>query len=125
VRSDDINEHIKSLTGGDFSAKDFRTWNATVLAAIALAAHADADAKTARKRAVSAAIKSVAAYLGNTPAVCRRAYIDPRIIDRFQAGSTITPHLDQLEPSADLADEHARHRIEAAVLHLIRDAPTK
>jgi len=126
VRSDDINEYVKGVTARDFSAKDFRTWNATVLAAVALAVHgADAATKTARKRAINAAVKSVAAYLGNTPAVCRKSYIDPRVIDRFQSGWTIGPALDRAGGHADLADERTRTRIEAAVVDLIceQDSP--
>ena len=82
--------HQAATRGGAFSAKDFRTWNATVLAAVALAA-SDARRRAARSvsgRSVSA-IKTVAAYLGNTPAVCRASYVDPRVIDRYRAGATI------------------------------------
>ena len=76
---------MKEVTGGDFSAKDFRTWNATVLAAVALAVSGQASAgQTARKRAETRAVKEVAHYLGNTPAVCRASYIDPRVFDRFR-----------------------------------------
>jgi len=87
VRSSDINEYVKQATGADFSAKDFRTWNATVLAAVALGVSGEVpNTKTARKRAVTRAIKEVAHYLGNTPAVARASYIDPRVFDTFQAG---------------------------------------
>src|SRR5205085_2514066 len=75
VRSDEINEYVKGGLGDDFSAKDFRTWNATVMAAVVLATDGrDAESKTARKRAVDRAVRSVAELLGNTPAVARRAY---------------------------------------------------
>ena len=87
VRSDDINAYLKQATGGDFSAKDFRTWNATVLAALALAVSGPAHgSKTSRKRAITRAIKETAHYLGNTPAVCRASYIDPRVFDAFRGG---------------------------------------
>jgi DNA topoisomerase I len=129
VRSPDINAYVKEITGGDFSAKDFRTWNATVLAAVALAREQErldergrASTKTSRKRAVSAAVKGVAAYLGNTPAVCRASYIDPRVIDRFQSGDTIAPTLRELGGEPDLARPGKRVRIEAAVLELLTDA---
>jgi DNA topoisomerase-1 len=122
VRSDDINEYVKQVTARDHSAKDFRTWNATVLAAVALAVEgAEATSKTARKRAVNSAVKTVAAYLGNTPAVCRASYIDPRVIDRYQSGWTIAPAIDAAGGKADLADEPTRTKIEAAVLDLIRE----
>src|SRR5947209_20469326 len=71
LRSDDINAYLKEVTGGNFSAKDFRTWNATVLAAVALAVSSRAASPSARKRAVARAMREVAHYLGNTPAVCR------------------------------------------------------
>ena len=125
VRSPDINEYVKSVTAHDFSAKDFRTWNATVLAAVALSVHgAEAQSKTARKRAVSSAVKGVAEYLGNTPAVCRASYIDPRVIDRFQSGWTIGPTLDRLGGTADLGDERKRAALESAVLDLLEERDT-
>ena len=90
VRSEDINEYLKEATGGDHSAKDFRTWNATALAAVALAVSGEsARTRTARKRAVRRAVDEVAVYLGNTPAVCRASYIDPRVFDAFDARLTI------------------------------------
>jgi DNA topoisomerase I len=109
VRSDDINDYLKERAGTEISAKDFRTWNGTVLAAVALAELATRPAsRTARKRAVSAAVKQVAHYLGNTPAVARSSYIDPRVIDCFQAGDTIAP-----------LHKKGRSTIEKAVLDLI------
>ena len=87
VRSDDINAYLKDATGLDISAKDFRTWGATVMAAIALAVADPAPRrKTGRKRAITRAVKEVAYYLGNTPAVARASYIDPRVFDRFRDG---------------------------------------
>jgi DNA topoisomerase I len=121
VRSDEINDYLKDLLGEDFSAKDFRTWNATVMAAVSLGtAGRDAATKTARKRAVDTAVKAVAELLGNTPAVARRAYIDPRIFDRYQSGWTIAGVIDRL-PDLDPSDDRIRRRIEAAVLDLLTD----
>ncbi|HWF26026.1 MAG TPA: DNA topoisomerase IB [Solirubrobacteraceae bacterium] len=120
LRSEDLNARIKALTGGEFSAKDFRTWNATVLAAVAVAGlGSDAASKAARKRAVNAAVKAVSAYLGNTPAVCRASYIDPRVFDRFRGGHTIAESLDRPLESVDLGQSRAREEVEAAVLDLI------
>jgi DNA topoisomerase I len=96
VKSSDINAYIKETTGGDFTAKDFRTWSATVLASVALAVSTRASTPTARKRAVSRAYQEVAHYLGNTPAVCRSSYVDPRVVDRYREGVTIAPALDAL-----------------------------
>jgi DNA topoisomerase I len=119
VRSGDINSYLKDAAGGEFTAKDFRTWNATVLAAVALAAKAETSGGFS-ERAVSDAVKTVAAYLGNTPAVCRAAYIDPRVIDRFRAGTTIAPALARSADSGpDLADAGVRRRVEAAVLEML------
>ena len=119
VRSEDINGYIKDVAHEDFSAKAFRTWNATLLAAVALAVSgATANgSKTARRRAVTRAVKEVAHYLGNTPAVCRASYIDPRVFDRFDAGLTISGVLPELGEEPDLASIHGR--VEKAVLELI------
>ena len=118
LRSPDINEYLKASTGLDVSAKDFRTWGATVLAAVALAVVApQVRSKTASKRAMSHAVKEVAHYLGNTPAVARASYIDPRVFDSFQRGYTIGPAL------AELGDDDAATAIqgpaETAVLDLL------
>ncbi|HSD77615.1 MAG TPA: DNA topoisomerase IB [Solirubrobacteraceae bacterium] len=95
VRSADINAFLKDATGLDVSAKDFRTWGATVLAAVALgvAGEVPPGSKTARRRVVTRAVNEVAHYLGNTPAVARASYIDPRVFDRFADGQTISPVL--------------------------------
>jgi DNA topoisomerase IB len=123
VRSEDINAYVKEATGGDFSAKDFRTWNATALAAVALAVSgAAAETKTARKRAIKRAIDEVAGYLGNTPAVCRASYIDPRVFDAFDAGLTIRPALERVAARVE-PGELPIHQpaLEAAVLDLINE----
>jgi DNA topoisomerase-1 len=91
VRSDDINDYIHEKVGDEFSAKDFRTWHGTVLAAVALAGEERPQSEAAAKRAVSRAVNTVSEALGNTPAVCRASYIDPRVIDRFRDGTTIRP----------------------------------
>ena len=119
VKSADINAYVKQVTGGDFSAKDFRTWNATVLAAVALAVSGEAAtrSKTARKRAVARAVKEVSHYLGNTPAVCRASYIDPRIFDRFDAGLTIGGVMEEIGDTSDMGSLHGK--VEEAVLDLI------
>ena len=117
VKSADINLYLKGVTGLEVSAKDFRTWNATVLAAVALAASGLAESKTAKKRAIVRAIKEVSYYLGNTPAVARASYIDPRIFDRFNDGLVIDPAIAAAED-----DEPAiQGAVEQAVLDLIAD----
>ena len=118
VRSSDINAYIKEVTGGDFSAKDFRTWSATLLAAVALAVSAQAASPTARKRAVTRAVKEVAHYLGNTPTVARSSYIDPRVIDRYQAGETIPLELVAADDQGGFSLHGA---VEEAVLDLLQE----
>jgi DNA topoisomerase IB len=124
VKSVDINAYIKDVTGGDFSAKDFRTWAATVLAAVALAVSAEARSATARKRAVARAYQEVAHYLGNTPAVSRASYVDPRVVDRYLAGVTVAPALERLGDGAQEGHLGTQGEIEWAVLDLLEDAPT-
>jgi DNA topoisomerase I len=125
IHAEDVNLYIKQHSGGAFTAKDFRTWNATVLAAVALAGAEEARPGGARReRAVREAIKTVAAYLGNTPAVARASYVDPRVIDRYHAGVTIAPTLEGFPAGPDLADDRIRTRIESAVLELLADADT-
>ena len=112
---------MKEVTGGDFSAKDFRTWNATVLAAVALAVSGPAApaSQRARRRAINRAVQETAHYLGNTPAVARSSYIDPRVFDRFEGGLTIGGVLADLGEDADLASIHGP--AEEAVLDLLHE----
>ena len=120
LRSSDVNDYLKELVG-DHSAKDFRTWSGTLLAAAALAANEELGVtKAARKRQVAQAVKVVASFLGNTPAVCRASYIDPRLIDLFLSGQTIRPALGGRGPSDDLERLHGT--IERATIRLLRDA---
>jgi DNA topoisomerase I len=120
VRSGDVNEYIKDVTGKNYSAKDFRTWNATVLAAVALAVSGEVAAtKTGRKRAISRAVKEVAHYLGNTPAVCRGSYIDPRVFDAYQGGLIIRPALEKAAAEVERGPAIQQPELEEAVLDLI------
>jgi DNA topoisomerase IB len=118
VKSPDINLWLKEATGEDVSAKDFRTWGATVVAAVGLAVSPVPDAKTARKRAVARVVKEVAYYLGNTPAVARASYIDPRTFERYQDGVTIAGVLGDLGEAGDPGTA-IQGDVEAAVLELI------
>jgi DNA topoisomerase I len=119
VKSPDINAYVKEAAGAEFSAKDFRTWSGTVLAAVALAVSAPArGTKTSRKRAKARAVNEVSRYLGNTPAVARASYIDPRVFDRFDGGLTIAGILPELVGDAS-AWPDMQGAIEEAVLDLI------
>lgn len=123
VRSSDINAYIKDATGAEFTAKDFRTWNASVLAAVGLAVAAEAASPAARKRAVAWAMKEVSHWLGNTPAVCRSSYVDPRVVDRYLAGVTVAGALSRLGEGARFGQLSTQGAIEDAVLDLLDDAP--
>jgi DNA topoisomerase IB len=119
VKSADINEYVKDAAGEEFSAKDFRTWSGTVLAAVALAVSGTArGTKSSRKRAKAWAVREVARYLGNTPTVARAAYIDPRVFDRFDGGLTIAGVLPELVEDTS-AWPDLQGTIEAGVLDLI------
>jgi len=87
IESADVNAYIREISEGDFTAKDFRTWNGTVLAMRALRVCPPAESATAGKRLVAAAIKTVAAELGNTPTVCRKAYVHPVVVNAYLEGS--------------------------------------
>jgi DNA topoisomerase I len=120
IRSSEINDYLKEAAGGEFTAKDFRTWNATVLAAVALGANdGQPSSASARRRAANAAVKQVASYLSNTPAVCRHSYIDPRVFDRFDSGETIRPELELIVERSDPSEFPDRERIERSVLKLL------
>lgn len=134
IKSSDINGFLRDVTAGadgpdetgpGFTAKDFRTWSATVLAAIGLAVSTHARTPTARKRAVTRVIQEVAEKMGNTPAVCRASYIDPRVVDLYEDGVTIAPVLEELGETASYGEPAYQGAIEAAVLHLLRDDPVE
>lgn len=112
VTGGDVNDYLREVSGLDVTAKDFRTWHGTVLAAAALAEAPPGPeiTKTARKRAIAAAMREVAAFLGNTPALARSAYVDPRVVDAYEEGRTI-----RLRKGA------TREQAERATLRLLRD----
>jgi DNA topoisomerase IB len=117
VTSAEINAFLKEISGAEITAKDFRTWNATVLMAAALAEAPPPTSKTARKRIVSAAYKQVSEQLGNTPAVCKASYVDPRVVDHYEHGETVAHALEAAD-EAD-ADRDVQRVLEQAVCQLL------
>jgi DNA topoisomerase-1 len=89
IDSADVNEYLRQITGQDFTSKDFRTWNGTVLAIQALQACGAGESAAEAKKAVVEAIKTVAAQLGNTPAICRKCYVHPAVIEAYLEGSLL------------------------------------
>jgi DNA topoisomerase-1 len=124
VTSGDINQYLQEVIGADFSAKDFRTWIGTVLAAAGLSAAAAEEgappSEAAAKRMVLGVVRDVADHLGNTPAVARSAYIDPRVVERFEAEQTIEDALEAVD--LDALEQGIPEELEQAVLDLIARA---
>jgi DNA topoisomerase-1 len=89
VKSEDVNEYLREITGQDFTAKDFRTWAGTVLAAIALQEFDKFDSQTQAKKNVLRAIEAVAERLGNTPSICRKCYVHPMVLDAYMQGALL------------------------------------
>lgn len=115
-----VNDYLRSATGQELTAKDFRTWHATVLAAAALAASDEAgDTKRSRQRAVKQAMTEVADFLGNTPTIAKNSYVDPRVLDLYEAGVTIEAAVKRSydDPSSRQA------ALERAVLRMLGSAP--
>ncbi|HEU4537352.1 MAG TPA: DNA topoisomerase IB, partial [Polyangiaceae bacterium] len=119
IGSADVNEYLREATGHDFTAKDFRTWAGSVLALMALQELASFDSKAQAKRNVIAAVKHVAARLGNTPSVCRKCYIHPAVLDAYLDGTIL--HTLKGRTDRALARRLSRLRPEeAAVLALLQ-----
>jgi DNA topoisomerase-1 len=123
VRSHDINAYLAEISPDvAVTAKDFRTWSATVLGAVALAvSERVATSPTARKKAISRMYQEVSHYLGNTPAVCRSSYVHPRIVDLYQGGVTILEELPAIGEGVGLGQLSTQGPIEASVLVMLRD----
>ncbi|WP_151083489.1 DNA topoisomerase IB [Nocardioides cynanchi] len=114
-----VNDYIRRTTGIEATAKDFRTWHATVIAAASLAESSEpGDTAASRKRAEVTAMKEVAEYLGNTPALARASYVDPRVVDAYQEGRTIRAATRRKAASPD----ERQTILERAVLKLLREA---
>ena len=116
VASGDVNAYLREITGRDITAKDFRTWTGTVLAAMALAEYEAVDSDAAAKRNVRDAIERVAGRLGNTPTICRKCYIHPQVIDSYLARDLV---LEVQEEIADELDASGLQAEEARVLRFL------
>jgi DNA topoisomerase-1 len=121
VRRRGINQYIGQVMGGPFTSKDFRTWAGTLVCACALARVGSDPREPARakKRKVVIAVKETAEILGNTPAVCRSAYISPEILSSYDRGQVIDQHFETLE---DLVNHRGAnlHKAERALLRLLK-----
>jgi len=109
VRASDVNDDVHRRTGGAFTAKDFRTLHGTAIAAASLARSGAQETATARRRAMVAATREAAAALGNTPAVARASYIDPRLFERYEQGRTV--------------DARSRRSVERQLVDLLAPTP--
>lgn len=119
VTSNDVNDYLRDVTGDDFTAKDFRTWAATVLAAWALNEFAEFDDDVAAKRNITRAIKTVARRLGNTPTVCRESYVHPEVLNAYLDGTLVQVLRDRIEHEL-IAELPRLKPEEAAVLAFLR-----
>jgi DNA topoisomerase-1 len=118
IGSSDVNQYLREISGGPFTAKDFRTWAGTALAARALREFQDFDSQAAAKRRVTRAIDEVAKRLGNTKAVCRKCYVHPAVIDAFLDRRLVQTLQDKTQ--RELRDSlHKLSPEEAAVLGLL------
>lgn len=121
LHSGDVNHYLREAAGISASAKEYRTWNATVLGASALAGLGPPVSQRGAERAFKSAVNTVAAYLGNTPAIARRAYVDPRIFERYRTGWAIDPELARLGTDLEAQPPASRRPVELAVLDLIQE----
>ena len=120
IDSTDVNAYLQEISGQEFTAKDFRTWAGTALAVLALQAEEPGDTATASKRAVTQAIQQVARELGNTPAVCRKAYIHPAVLDCYLDGSLLTTLAELSSTQAAVEAGAALRAEEQLVLAFLR-----
>jgi len=117
ITSDEVNGYLKEISGAEITAKDFRTWSATVLMAATLAETPQPTSRTARRKVVSQAYAKVSEQLGNTPTVAKASYVDPRVVDRYEHGETIVEALAEAARADD--DRTAQRLLEAGVCSLL------
>lgn len=119
IDSSDVNDYLRSITGEDYTAKDFRTWSGTVLAALALQEFEKFDSEAQAKKNIVRAIESVAEKLGNTPSICRKCYVHPAVLDSYLEGAALEVLRERTEEKL-AEDLHALQPEEAAVLAMLQ-----
>ena len=118
VHADDLNGRFRELVGDEFSVKDIRTWHGTVIAAEGFATAPEPTSRTARRRAEAAVMRAVAEELGNTPAVARGSYVDPRVVRAYGHGVTIAAALHRAQRERTPA--RRQHLVERATARMIK-----
>ncbi len=124
ITSQDVNEYLREITGEDFSAKDFRTWAGTVLIAIALNAQEQFETPKQAKSNINTAIKAVAKILGNTPAICRKCYVHPAVLENYLDQKSIDGLKQTTEDALEKEDVDLRSS-ETAILKFLKSRLTK
>ena len=119
IGSADVNDYLRDISGEDYTAKDFRTWSGTVLAALALREFEKFDSETQAKKNIVRAIESVAERLGNTPSICRKCYVHPAVIESYLDGTMLEALRVRTEQEL-VEDLHALQPEEAAVVALLQ-----
>lgn len=119
IDSSDVNDYLRAITGEDYTAKDFRTWSGTVLAALALQEFEKFDSEAQARKNIVRAIESVAEKLGNTPSVCRKCYVHPLVLDAYLEGTVLEALRERSERELT-EDLHALQPEEAAVLAMLQ-----
>ncbi|MCW2829537.1 MAG: topoisomerase [Aeromicrobium sp.] len=114
LAAEDVNAYVKERLGSDYTAKDFRTWRGTSIAALALARNSS-ETVAGRKKAISSAMREVSEHLGNTPAIARSSYVDPRIVDLYDEGVTVGAAHRRVAPGAPIS-----RTLEREVLRILR-----
>jgi DNA topoisomerase-1 len=123
IGSEDVNTYLREITGEDFTAKDFRTWAGTVLAARELKQMEPFESKTQANKNVTQAIKAVAKQLGNRPATCRKYYVHPAVIDAYLEGKLNATHELHIEPHSE-DSPHSLSEEELAVVAILKQSLT-
>lgn len=119
VDSADVNDYLRAISGEDYTAKDFRTWSGTVLAALALQEFEKFDSETQAKKNIVRAIESVAEKLGNTPSICRKCYVHPAVIEAYLDGEMLQAL--RVRAEQELVDDlHSLQPEEAAVMAMLQ-----